>query len=78
MDGTIHSLLKLSRGIDAVNYRFGIVANYLVLLSALLSAANAATFSGFMHFVRLLPLIAIFEMRGLVPRGPARPGKGTH
>lgn len=33
--------LGLSRGIDAVNYRFGIAANYLVLFSALLSAANA-------------------------------------
>ena len=42
MNGTIHTLLKLSRGIDAVNYRFGIVANYLVLFAALLSAANAA------------------------------------
>ena len=41
MNGTIQTLLKLSRGIDAVNYRFGIVANYLVLFAALLSAANA-------------------------------------
>lgn len=42
MDGTINTLLKLSRGIDAMNYRFGIIANYLVLFAALLSAANAA------------------------------------
>jgi TRAP-type mannitol/chloroaromatic compound transport system permease small subunit len=42
LNGTIQTLLKLSRGIDAVNYRFGIIANYLVLFSALLSAANAA------------------------------------
>ena len=41
MNGTIHTLLKLSRGIDAVNLRFGIIANYLVLFAALLSAANA-------------------------------------
>ena len=40
--GAVLSLgLGLSRGIDAVNYRFGIAANYLVLFSALLSAANA-------------------------------------
>jgi len=32
----------------------------------------------FTLFVRFLPAIAMFEMRGLVPRGPARPGKGTH
>jgi TRAP-type mannitol/chloroaromatic compound transport system permease small subunit len=41
LNETIHTLLKFSRGIDAVNYRFGIVANYLVLFAALLSAANA-------------------------------------
>ena len=41
MDGTIHTLLRFSRGIDAVNYRFGVIANYLVLFAALLSAANA-------------------------------------
>jgi TRAP-type mannitol/chloroaromatic compound transport system permease small subunit len=41
LQGTIHTLLKLSRGIDAVNYRFGVIANYLVLIAALLSAANA-------------------------------------
>jgi len=41
LNGTIHTLLKLSRGIDAVNLRFGIIANYLVLFAALLSAANA-------------------------------------
>ena len=33
--------LRFSRAIDAMNYRFGVVANYLVLFSALLSAANA-------------------------------------
>ena len=41
LNGIIHTLLRLSRGIDAVNYRFGIIANYLVLFAALLSAANA-------------------------------------
>jgi TRAP-type mannitol/chloroaromatic compound transport system permease small subunit len=41
LDGTIHTLLRFSRGIDAVNYRFGVIANYLVLFAALLSAANA-------------------------------------
>lgn len=33
--------LRVSRGIDALNYWFGVVANYLVLFAALLSAANA-------------------------------------
>ena len=32
----------------------------------------------FTLFIRFLPAIAMFEMRGLVPRGPARPGKGAH
>jgi molybdopterin-containing oxidoreductase family membrane subunit len=35
----------------------------------------------FTLFIRFLPAIAMFEMRGLVPPGPARPGKsarGTH
>jgi TRAP-type mannitol/chloroaromatic compound transport system permease small subunit len=35
-------LLKISRAIDAVNARFGVVADWLVLLSCLVSAANAA------------------------------------
>lgn len=35
-------LLRFSRAIDALNYRLGIIANYLVLFAALLSAANAA------------------------------------
>lgn len=37
----VNAALRFSRAIDAVNYRFGIAANYLVLFSALLSAANA-------------------------------------
>jgi TRAP-type mannitol/chloroaromatic compound transport system permease small subunit len=41
LNGIIHTLLKFSRGIDAVNYRFGVMANYFVLFAALLSAANA-------------------------------------
>jgi TRAP-type mannitol/chloroaromatic compound transport system permease small subunit len=35
-------LLKISRAIDAFNARFGVIANWLILLSCLLSAANAA------------------------------------
>jgi TRAP-type mannitol/chloroaromatic compound transport system permease small subunit len=35
-------LLKISRAIDAVNARFGVVADWLVLLSCLVSAGNAA------------------------------------
>jgi TRAP-type mannitol/chloroaromatic compound transport system permease small subunit len=34
-------LLTISRAIDAFNAKFGIIANYLVLFAALLSAANA-------------------------------------
>ena len=51
MDGkAIHTLLWFSRGIDALNYRFGVIANYLVLFAALLSAANA----GFRYFINAL------------------------
>ena len=39
--GILEAALKLSRVIDAVNLRFGIAANFLVLFAALLSAANA-------------------------------------
>lgn len=35
-------LLKFSHAIDAINARFGVVANWLVLLSCILSAGNAA------------------------------------
>jgi len=38
----VNGLLTISRAIDAINQRFGYVANYLVLFAALLSAANAA------------------------------------
>ena len=36
-------LLKLSRAIDYVNDRFGVIANWLVLLACLISAGNAAS-----------------------------------
>ncbi len=36
-------LLTISRAIDALNSKFGVVANYLVLLAALISAGNAAS-----------------------------------
>lgn len=42
-DGCVEGLLKLSRGIDAINDRFGTVANWLVLLACLISAGNAAS-----------------------------------
>ena len=38
----MEGLLKLSRAIDYVNDRFGEVANWLVLLSCVISAVNAA------------------------------------
>jgi TRAP-type mannitol/chloroaromatic compound transport system permease small subunit len=37
----LDAALRFSRAIDAFNHKFGIAANYLVLFSALLSAANA-------------------------------------
>jgi TRAP-type mannitol/chloroaromatic compound transport system permease small subunit len=39
----VEVLLKLSRVIDWVNDRFGVIANWLVLLACLISAGNAAT-----------------------------------
>ena len=36
-------LLKLSRAIDAFNEKWGVVANWLVLLACLISAGNAAS-----------------------------------
>ena len=36
-------LLAVSRAIDALNSMFGVVANYLVLLAALISAGNAGS-----------------------------------
>ena len=39
----MEALLKLSRAIDYVNDRFGVVANWLVLLACLISAGNAAS-----------------------------------
>jgi TRAP-type mannitol/chloroaromatic compound transport system permease small subunit len=37
----LQHLLAVSRAIDAFSYKIGVVANYLVLIAALLSAANA-------------------------------------
>jgi TRAP-type mannitol/chloroaromatic compound transport system permease small subunit len=51
--GILEAALKLSRAIDAVNLRFGIVANYLVLFAALLSAANAGFRYGINGLIRL-------------------------
>ena len=39
----VEVLLKLSRVIDWVNDRFGVIANWLVLLSCLISAGNAVS-----------------------------------
>jgi TRAP-type mannitol/chloroaromatic compound transport system permease small subunit len=55
LQATVHSLLAVSRAIDAVNYRFGILANYFVLFAALLSAANAGFrygINGLIHLSR--------------------------
>ena len=37
------ALLKISAAIDAVNEKFGFIANYLVLFAALISAGNAGS-----------------------------------
>jgi TRAP-type mannitol/chloroaromatic compound transport system permease small subunit len=39
----VRALLKLSSGIDWLNEKFGVVANWLVLLACLISAGNAAS-----------------------------------
>jgi TRAP-type mannitol/chloroaromatic compound transport system permease small subunit len=39
----VNVFLKLSRAIDFVNDRFGVIANWLVLLACLISAGNAAS-----------------------------------
>ena len=49
----MEAALKLSRVIDAVNLRFGIAANFLVLFAALLSAANAGFRYGINGLIRL-------------------------
>jgi TRAP-type mannitol/chloroaromatic compound transport system permease small subunit len=36
-------LLKFSRAIDAINEKFGVIANWLVLFACLISAGNAAS-----------------------------------
>ncbi|MCX7311174.1 MAG: TRAP transporter small permease subunit [Alphaproteobacteria bacterium] len=39
----MNALLKLSSAIDAVNEKFGVIANWMVLFAALISAGNAAS-----------------------------------
>jgi TRAP-type mannitol/chloroaromatic compound transport system permease small subunit len=39
----VGGLLKLSRAIDSMNEKFGVIANWLVLLSCLISAGNAVS-----------------------------------
>jgi len=42
-DENVRGLLKLSSGIDWLNEKFGVVANWLVLLACVISAGNAAS-----------------------------------
>ena len=42
-DGILRALLKLSDAIDRLNEKFGVVANWLVLLACVISAGNAAS-----------------------------------
>ena len=46
-------LLAVSRAIDSFNYKFGVIANYLVLIAALLSAANAGFRYGINALIQL-------------------------
>jgi TRAP-type mannitol/chloroaromatic compound transport system permease small subunit len=41
--GRLKGLLKISAAIDAMNEKFGVIANYLVLFAALISAGNAGS-----------------------------------
>ncbi len=41
--GGLRELLKLSRGIDWINGRFGVIATWLVLIACLVSAGNATS-----------------------------------
>ena len=41
--GRLKVLLKISAAIDAMNEKFGVIANYLVLFAALISAGNAGS-----------------------------------
>jgi TRAP-type mannitol/chloroaromatic compound transport system permease small subunit len=49
----VGGLLSISRRIDAFNHKFGLIANYLVLFAALLSAANAGFRYGINAFIDL-------------------------
>jgi len=49
----VEALLKFTRVIDAMNDRFGMIANWLVLLACLLSAGNAAVRYGINGFLIL-------------------------
>jgi TRAP-type mannitol/chloroaromatic compound transport system permease small subunit len=49
----LDALLKLSRGIDRINEKFGTIATYFVLFACLLSAANAAIRYGLDGLLRL-------------------------
>jgi TRAP-type mannitol/chloroaromatic compound transport system permease small subunit len=42
-DGNLRGLLKLSDWIDRLNEKFGVIANWLVLLACVISAGNAAS-----------------------------------
>jgi TRAP-type mannitol/chloroaromatic compound transport system permease small subunit len=42
-DGNLRGLLKLSDWIDRLNEKFGVVANWLVLLACVISAGNAVS-----------------------------------
>jgi TRAP-type mannitol/chloroaromatic compound transport system permease small subunit len=49
----MHGLLGLARGIDRITKAFSLVAIWLILLSALLSAANAFVRYGLTEFIEL-------------------------
>jgi len=56
----VEALLRFARAIDRVNAGFGVVANWLVLLSCLLSAGNAAVrygIAGLLDLAQEFPLL---------------------
>jgi len=49
----VNALLRFSRAIDAINDRFGLIANWMVLFACLVSAANAGVRYGINGFLML-------------------------
>jgi TRAP-type mannitol/chloroaromatic compound transport system permease small subunit len=58
----LKALLRFSHAVDRVNEKFGVIANWLVLLSCLLSAGNAAVrygIDGFLDLAQRYPALHV-------------------